>query len=137
MKLVPARLADATPAVRVSSSRVSSSAGPAAERWRRWRERYLAELRRLLGEFGRQAARKSQEVSDAVASAVDPHLPAERRRESLSRESLRVVASTPGVSSILNGMRSVAYVRDAAGILAWPPLANPLPVYESMRARER
>ena len=62
-------------------------------------------------------------------------LPAARREESLSRKALWVVASTPGVSCVLNGLRIPTYVDDALGILSWPPLPDPLAVYEAVRER--
>jgi hypothetical protein len=107
--------------------------GEVAERWRTWRDRYLPELRLLLVELRRQATQKSQALSRAVAAAVDPLLPAERSGETLSRKALWVVASSPGVGSVLNGMRTAAYVDDTLGILRWPPLASVLPVYEGIR----
>ncbi|PYQ24265.1 MAG: hypothetical protein DMF81_06030, partial [Acidobacteria bacterium] len=99
-----------------------SLTGRVAQTWQSWRSRYLPELQKLLGELRRQAALKSQAAVTGVAAAVDPLLPAERRGESLSRKALWVVASTPGVSCVLSGMRSTDYVDDALGILAWPPL---------------
>jgi aryl-alcohol dehydrogenase-like predicted oxidoreductase len=106
---------------------------PLANRWRHWRDRYVPELQRLLGALGQRAARQSQTLSDTVSAAIEDRLPAERRSASLSRKSLWVVASTPGVTCVLNGMRSVAYVEDATGVLGWPRLADPLPVYEAAR----
>jgi hypothetical protein len=60
----------------------------------------------------------------AIEARLDPLLPASRRGESLSRKALWVVASVPGVSAVLNGARTPAYVDDALGILAWPPLPD-------------
>jgi uncharacterized protein len=62
---------------------------------------------------------------------MDPYLPAERRGESLSRKALWVLASTPGVSVALVGMRRPAYVADALGMLAWPLLTPVEPLYEA------
>jgi hypothetical protein len=107
--------------------------GELARLWQSWRDRYVDELTKLLGEFRRQAATRSQKQSTAIAAAIDPLLPAERRGESLSRKALWVLASTPGVSSVLNGMRRPSYVEDSLGILAWPPLPYPLPVYEAVQ----
>jgi uncharacterized protein len=107
--------------------------GPVAESWQRWRDRYLPELGRLLGRMRRDASERSATESQAVAAAVDPLLPAERRGETLSRKALWVLASTPGVSSVLVGMRREAYVDDALGVLRWPPLAEPLTVYDAVR----
>jgi aryl-alcohol dehydrogenase-like predicted oxidoreductase len=107
--------------------------GDLVERWREWRDQYLSELDRLLDEFRAEAAGRSQTQSRAVAGVVDPLLPPERRGASLSQKALWVLASTPGVSTVLVGMRRPAYVEDALGILGWPPLAAPRPVYEALR----
>ena len=107
--------------------------GPLAERWRDWRNRYLPELRTLLSALRSRAAAQSRAVTDAVSAALDPLLPPARRAETLSRKALWVVASTPGVSCVLIGMRAPAYVDDALGILSWPPLPDARRVYTSMR----
>ena len=101
--------------------------------WQSWRGRYMNELGKLLAEFHRQAASKSQRHSTAVSAAIDPLLPAERRAESLSRKALSVLASTPGVSCVLNGMRTSAYVDDSLGILSWPPLGEVVPIYQAVQ----
>jgi uncharacterized protein len=100
-------------------------------KWQSWRGRYVNELMTLLAEFRRQASAKSQRQSQAVAGVVDPLLPPERRGERLSRKALWVLASTPGVSCVLNGMRKTAYVEDSLGILSWPVLPDVLPIYEA------
>lgn len=104
----------------------------ARERWRAWWDRYLPALHGLLGEVGRSAAVKGRRQSGAVAAAIDPLLPEERRRETLSRKALWVLASTPGVGCVLVGMRRPAYVQDALGMLDWPPLDDPLAVYRRL-----
>jgi hypothetical protein len=107
--------------------------GGLAAQWAEWRDGYLAALERLFAELQREAAVRGRAVADAVEGALDPRLPAERRGESLSRKALWVAASTPGVSGVLCGMRTPAYVDDALGVLRWPPLADVTPVYEAMR----
>jgi aryl-alcohol dehydrogenase-like predicted oxidoreductase len=102
-----------------------------ADTWAAWRDRYLPALQRLLDLLRAEATRSSQRQSAAVARAVDPALPAERRGEPLSRKALWVLASTPGVSAVLVGMRRPAYVDDATAILAWPPVPDVRPVYEA------
>jgi hypothetical protein len=67
-----------------------------------------------------------------VSAALDPLLPVDRRGAPLSRKALWVLASTPGVSAVLVGMRRPAYVEDATAILDWPPLAEPRSVYETL-----
>jgi hypothetical protein len=107
--------------------------GELAGRWRRWRDRYRPELDRLLDGFRAAAAARSQEQSRAIATVVDPLLPPERRGEGLARKALWTLVSTPGVSTVLVGMRRPAYVEDAIAVLGWPPLAAPRPVYEAVR----
>jgi hypothetical protein len=102
--------------------------------WQSWRARYLEELAKPLAEFRRQGASKSQRQSVAVSAVIDPLLPPERRAESLSRKALWVLASTPGVSCVLNGMRRPVYVDDSLGILAWPPLPDVLSVYQAAQS---
>jgi hypothetical protein len=109
--------------------------GDIGEEWHRWRARYVPELQKALAEIGRAAAEKSRAVTAMIAQVIDPLLPPERRGESLSRKALWVVASTPGVSSVLVGLRSPAYVEDAAAVLSWPPLPDPLAVYRAIRER--
>ena len=101
--------------------------------WQSWRGRYLEALQSLMFAFRSQAASKSQRQSAAVSAMVDPLLPAELRRESLSRKAIWVLASTPGVSCVLNGMRTPAYVDDSLGILPWPPLAQVVPIYQTVQ----
>ena len=107
-----------------------------AEGWRSWRDRYLVELERLIAELRRRAASKSQAASRAVAAALDPLLPLERRHETLARKALWVLAGTPGVSVVLNGMREPGYVGDAVEVLRWPALPDVFPIYRSVRALE-
>ena len=42
-----------------------------------------------------------------------------------------VLASTPGVPCVLNGMRTPAYVDDTLGILSWTLLDDVLPIYQA------
>ena len=107
--------------------------GPLADEWRDWRSRYLPALRALLGALRASAAAHSRAVTAAVSASLDPLLPSERRRETLSRKALWIAASTPGVSCALVGMRAPAYVDDALGILSWPRLPDTGRVYRAMR----
>jgi uncharacterized protein len=111
--------------------------GPHAERWQAWRARYVEALEALLDELGHRAALKSQAAAAAVSAALDPLLPESRRAETLSRKALWVLTSTPGVSSVLVGMRRPEYVDDALAVLAWEPLPEPARVYERMRELAR
>ena len=101
--------------------------------WRGWWERFLPILQDLLAEIGRRAAEKGRDAARTIAASLDPHLPPGRRDDSLSRKALWILASTPGVSSVLVGMRRQAYVEDAMAMLAWPPLTDALSVYDLFR----
>ncbi|HET6676506.1 MAG TPA: aldo/keto reductase [Nitrospiraceae bacterium] len=105
--------------------------GETAERWETWRDAYVPELLSLLKEVRREASERSRARNAAVGQRLDPLLPAERRGESLSRKALWVLASTPGVTCVLNGMRSTPYVKDSLQVLRWEPLNEPLAVFRA------
>jgi hypothetical protein len=106
--------------------------GEAAEQWEAWRDRYVPQLLTLLGGLRREATERSRAKTALVSATLDPLLPESRRKESLSRKALWVLASTPGVTSVLNGMRSPVYVRDSIGILQWAPLSEVGSLYDTM-----
>ncbi|MCI0568055.1 MAG: aldo/keto reductase [Acidobacteria bacterium] len=87
-----------------------------------WLARYLPALGDLLAIFRAQAAASSQQRSDGIAAALNPELPEPLRGETLSRKALHAVASVPGVSCVLNGMRHSDYVADSMEILKWSPI---------------
>jgi hypothetical protein len=107
--------------------------GEIADRWEDWRERYVPELLTLLRGLRREATERSRAGTAAIAAAIDPLLPESRRRESLSRKALWVLVSTPGVSCVLTGMRSAAYVEDALAVLEWEPVSAVRPIYEKLK----
>ena len=109
-------------------------AGPPGAEWRTWRDRYVPALERLLAGHRATAAQRSAAAAAAVEAALDPLLPAERRGEPLARKALWVLASTPGVTCVLNGMRRTPYVDDALAAMRWPPLADVRPVYGALGA---
>jgi uncharacterized protein YyaL (SSP411 family)/aryl-alcohol dehydrogenase-like predicted oxidoreductase len=107
--------------------------GEAAARWSDWRDVYLPELDELIREFRRQAAMRSQARNAELSAAIDPLLPEDKRPESLSRKALWTLASTPGITAVLNGMRSVDYVEDSLGVLGWPALEPATAVFKAVR----
>ena len=106
-----------------------ASSGPLAEDWQDWRARYLPELRTLLDAARGRAAARSARIVSEVRAALEPALP-DRREAPLSQLALWTAASTPGVSSVLVGMRREAYVDDAMAVLGWPALPDPAGAYE-------
>jgi hypothetical protein len=110
-----------------------SLSGPIQDTWRSWLERYLPALDLLLQAFRVRAARQSQAASNRVTAALNPHLPLAKRGETLSRKALWVLVSTPGVSTVLLGMRHPDYVSDGLDVLKWPPVGDVRRIYEAMR----
>jgi aryl-alcohol dehydrogenase-like predicted oxidoreductase len=106
-------------------------AGEAADRWEQWRDAYVPELLALLKEVRREAAERSRNRSASMAQRLDPLLPAHRRTESLSRKALWILTSTPGVSCVLNGMRSVPYVEDSINVMQWEPISDPVAIFRA------
>ena len=109
--------------------------GTAAEQWETWRDRYVPQLLTLLGGLRREATELSRAKTAVVSARLDPLLPEARRKESLSRKALWVLASTPGVTSVLNGMRTRDYVEDSLAILRWEPAPIVGPLYEAVKSQ--
>jgi aryl-alcohol dehydrogenase-like predicted oxidoreductase len=105
---------------------------PVAPRWLAWRGRYMPALQALLLAQRRVAGLATRERTVALSAAIDPHLFPERRDEVLSRKALHVLVSTPGVTSVLNGMRTPAYVADSTSVLAWPASPDASAAYEAV-----
>ena len=106
--------------------------GDAAERWASWRAQYFPELNKLMRAMRVVSIADANRRGAEVAALIDPILPDERKRESLSRKALWIAASTAGVTCVLNGMRTVEYVRDALGVMEWEPLDDVQQVYEAV-----
>ena len=110
--------------------------GTAAEQWEAWRDRYLPQLFTLLRGLRREATERSRAKTASVSAILDPLLPESRRKESLSRKALWILTSTPGVTCVLNGMRSPTYADDSLGIMGWEPLTDVLRVFKAIEQRE-
>ena len=109
--------------------------GTATEQWEAWRNRYVPQLLTLLGGLRREATERSRTRAASISAALNPLLPKARHSESLSRKSLWALASTPGVTAVLNGMRSRGYVEDSIAILKWEPVPAVRPLYEVVMTR--
>ena len=104
-----------------------------ATEWQNWQTRYVSKLLLLLKIIRQEAAKKSEQHLQSVTSTVDRFLPQEKHGEPLSRKALWCLTSTPGVTCVLNGIRTTDYVEDSLTILGWEPLPKPQPVFESMQ----
>ena len=110
--------------------------GTVAEQWETWRDRYVPELLALLKALQAEAAERSRMRSEDMHRLLNPLLPEAKRKASLSQKALWILASTPGVTAVLNGMRSPAYVDDALEILRWDPLPDPRRIYDLCAAKK-
>jgi aryl-alcohol dehydrogenase-like predicted oxidoreductase len=110
--------------------------GAAAEQWEAWRDRYLPQLLTLLRGLRREATERSRARTASVSAILNPLLPESRRKESLSRKALWVLTSTPGITGVLNGMRSPAYVDDSLAIMGWEPLTEVMRAFNALEQRE-
>ena len=102
--------------------------------WENWRTRYVSKLLLLLTIVRQEAAKKSERHLQSITATLDRFLPEERRGEPLSRKALWCLTSTPGVTCVLNGMRTTEYVEDSLTILGWEPLHNPRSIFESIQS---
>jgi aryl-alcohol dehydrogenase-like predicted oxidoreductase len=85
---------------------------------------YQDAVNALIEPLQARATRQDPQVAEQIRSAIRPHLPEPLRGESLSRIALDFAASTPGVSSVLCGMRQPAYVEDAVAVMSLPPILD-------------
>ncbi|MBX3237103.1 MAG: DUF255 domain-containing protein [Nitrospiraceae bacterium] len=110
--------------------------GEMAERWESWRDRYLPELVKLLKELHAEAAERSRVRATDLHRQINPFLASSRRGASLSQKALWALASTPGVTTVLNGMRTPAYVSDSMDVLTWAPMDQPIRLFEHFAAKK-
>ena len=88
---------------------------------------------KLLKAIRIECSRNSHAASHQVANKLEAFLPEALRKESLSRKSLAVVANTPGVTCVLNGMRHPDYVEDALGVLSFPKFKGTSELYKKFQ----
>ena len=103
--------------------------------WQNWQTRYVSKLLLLLKIMRQEAAKKSEQHLQSVTTTLDGFLPEEKHEEPLSRKALWCLTSTPGVTCVLNGIRTTDYVEDSLTILGWEPLQNTRSIFENMRAQ--
>jgi uncharacterized protein len=104
----------------------------AAKQWEAWKDRYVPPLLTLLRGLRHEAAEKSRSRLAKVDTSIERLLPEGKQKQSMSRKALWVLTSTPGVTCVLNGMRTVRYVEDSIAIMGWDPLNEPGVVYNTI-----
>ncbi len=106
--------------------------GEVAAQWQNWRQRYVPEFLTLLRGLRHEATTRSRTLTDRVTHTINQFLPVSRCASSLSQKALWILASTPGVTCVLNGMRTTQYVADTLSVLTWEPLKETRPIYEGV-----
>ena len=105
---------------------------------RRRLQRRPSRLQRVDAELQVRRRRLHQEeaaVGEQIRTAIQPLLPLPLWTETLSRIALNFVASTPGVSCVLCGMRHPNYVTDALGITRLAPIPDVAAVAQALAER--
>ncbi len=88
-------------------------AGRTRNDWFAWAKAYEPALEVLLGAVADLSRDEAQRRADAAREALAPSLPAAWRSRPLSQQALAALVGTPGVGSVLVGMRDRAWVADA------------------------
>ncbi len=96
--------------------------GEMRDRWNDWQDRYRPALDRLLLALNARAAERSATRSEKLNTLLDPTLDDDERPMPLSHKALNTLCATPGVSTVLVGMRRRTYVDDVLGAMEKPPL---------------
>jgi uncharacterized protein YyaL (SSP411 family)/aryl-alcohol dehydrogenase-like predicted oxidoreductase len=104
--------------------------------WPRFRASYLAAFHALALSVARRAAERSRRRSNAITARLKPRLPPSYDEAPLSQRALAVLRSTPGVSSVLVGMRRNAYVEDVVAAASHEPVAEPGAVFRDLQGLE-
>jgi len=99
--------------------------------WDTWRDQYLHEMQKLLRTIENDCAKRSQKMSDTIHRKLNPLIPPIVARSPLSQKALAVLANTPGVTSVLNGMRHAEYVMDSMGVGEIEPFTVDKTLYEN------
>lgn len=100
--------------------------------WKNWQNRYIPKLVTLFLILRKEAAQKNRAKIKAITDTLDPLLPKNKQSEPISRKALWILASTPGVTCVLNGMRTPRYVDNALAILNWKPLDHTRNLFEAI-----
>lgn len=99
--------------------------------WEMLLQQYVESLNALFAILTDIFNRGDAEKVEPIQKALDRHLSDEEKMLTFSQKALNFVASSPGVSVVLNGMKRKAYVHDAMGIMRAPDFKQPLALIES------
>jgi hypothetical protein len=109
--------------------------GPLKPTWDRFRDAYLSAVEGLFGALRSRARDRSKRNARALSAGIDPRLPPELRTAPLAWKALHGVSSFSGMTTVLVGMRSTAYVENVLPVLALAPIANADAVLDAVALR--
>jgi aryl-alcohol dehydrogenase-like predicted oxidoreductase len=107
--------------------------GEQATAFQSWAAEYAEQLNVLIAALRAEAAARGRATHAALHETLNAHLPQELNAWSLSQKALAALAHTPGIASVLVGMRRAEYVDDAMGALAGPDFRTAAALYEALR----
>ena len=100
--------------------------------WEGLLAQYVDALNSLFATITEIFNRMGAEKVEPISQALNLYLSDEQGALTLSQRALNFVASSPGVSVVLNGMKHEAYVEDAMQIMEMPDFPQPLALIESV-----
>ena len=89
-----------------------------------WADNYKDALLQFLRSISRYYDTLAEERSAEIGGILGGFAPSLKDSPTLSQMNIRLLASMPGVSTVLVGMRRPDYVRDAAGVLRADPVSE-------------
>ncbi len=110
--------------------------GPVAERWQTFRDRYLGALEGLFTAIAALASERSRARAGRLHTALTDAMGEHERALPLAQKALQVVASLPGVTTVLVGARKRAYVDDLSQAMQSRRVADPRAALERTRSLE-
>ncbi len=120
---------------RVVEALDSADLGAVEEHWRRFRARYLPTLEDLFSSLRARAAERSRARTTRLKAVLAPALPESAQALPLAAQALLVIASVPGVTSVLVGARQRAYVDDLTTVLQQRSLPEPVRALDAVRGQ--
>jgi aryl-alcohol dehydrogenase-like predicted oxidoreductase len=108
-------------------------AGSAGSEWQRVRDDYLQAVNRLLPAVEPVLLARALAANEPLRRRLAAVIGSAGDAMTLSQIALQFVTSTPGVTTVLNGMRRVRYVTDATACLAMEDLSDVHALAAAMR----
>ena len=106
--------------------------GPILSAWHFWLDRYVEALSKLSDGYRAQCAKHTMRRARKINKRVARFVPREFQGKPLSQKSVALVKALDGVTTVLVGMRTPAYVNDTMETLYWPPFDTDQKVFNEV-----